>query len=153
MNINFDCSTCSKHPENSIPIARILDKIDRLFRRNDLVEVGNVLDYWENEARRIHDDRALLEILNEKIGFYRRTADKEKGLASVNEAFALIEKLQIYGLESSGTVYLNGATTMKAFGKPREAIEYYEKARSIYLRTLTENDFRLAAFYNNISSA
>ena len=71
MNINFDCSTCSKLSQNSIPITRILDKLDRLFSKNNLTEAGKVLDYWEDEARRIHDERALLEILNEKIGFYR----------------------------------------------------------------------------------
>jgi len=153
MNENFKCSSCSKESYKTVPIARVMEKLDELFSRNDLPAVGRLLDYWENEARIINDSRGLIEILNEKIGYYRRTSEKEKGLASVYEAFELIEKLNATELVSSATVYLNGATTLKSFGKTLEAMPYYDKAERIYLRELGENDFRLAAFYNNVSSA
>ena len=153
MNEKFGCTTCSKESYDIVPIARVLEKIDSLFQRNDLDGAGRVLDYWENEARRLNDERGLLEILNEKIGFYRRTNEKTSALNAVSEAFALIDKLGICGQQSTGTVYLNGATTMKAFGEAERAMVYYEKARDIYKKTLPDNDFRLAAFYNNVSSA
>lgn len=153
MDINFGCSTCSKESYATIPIARIIEKLDLLFGKNDLDSVGKLLDYWDGEARKLGDERGLLEILNEKIGYYRRTNDRERGLRSVEDAFALIDKIGADNNESSGTVYLNGATTMKAFGKTREAMPYYEKARQIYEKTLPENDFKIAAYYNNVSSA
>ena len=153
MDINFGCSTCSKESYATIPIARIIEKLDLLFDKNDLDSVGKLLDYWDGEARNLGDERGLLEILNEKIGYYRRTNDRERGLRSVEDAFALIDKIGADNSESSGTVYLNGATTMKAFGKTREAMPYYEKARQIYEKTLPENDFKFAAYYNNVSSA
>lgn len=149
----FGCTSCSKESYDIVPIARVLEKIDSLFQRNDLPGVGRILDYWDSEARRLNDERGLLEILNEKIGFYRRTNEKELALSSVKEAFSIIDKLGLEGLQSTGTVYLNGATTMKAFGETESAMRYYEMAREIYQKTLPENDFRLAAFYNNISSA
>ena len=153
MSDNFGCTTCSKESYDTVPIARVLEKIDSLFQRNDLAGVGRILDYWGGEARRLNDERGLLEILNEKIGYYRRTGEKELALSSVKEAFSIIEKLGLEGLQSTGTIYLNGATTMKAFGETEAAMRYYEIAREIYQKTLPENDFRLAAFYNNISSA
>lgn len=153
MDRNFECTTCSKESYEIVPIARILERIDALFAKNDLDAVGRILDYWDEEARRLNDERGLLEILNEKIGFYRRTNEKMLALKSVEEAFVLIDKLGLYGLQSSGTIYLNGATTMKAFGEVRAAMEYYDRAREIYQHTLSDSDFRLAAFYNNISSA
>ena len=153
MSDKFGCTTCSKESYDIVPIARVIERIDALFQKNDLDSVGRVLDYWDFEARRLGDERGLLEILNEKIGFYRRTNERALGLAAVNEAFAIIDKLGLEGLQSTGTVYLNGATTMKAFGEVGAAMSYYEKAREIYQDTLPENDFRLAAFYNNISSA
>ena len=149
----FGCTTCSKESYDIVPIARVLEKIDSLFQRNDLDGVGRILDYWDSEARRLNDERGLLEILNEKIGFYRRTNEKKFALDAVKEAFALIDKLGLYGLQSTGTIYLNGATTMKAFGETDAAMHYYEKASEIYHSTLPKNDFRLAAFYNNVSSA
>lgn len=153
MEKDFECTSCSKESYNIVPIARILERIDALFARDDLEAVRRVLDYWDAEARRLNDERGLLEILNEKIGFYRRTNEKELALNAVKTAFELIDKLGLYGLESSGTIYLNGATTMKAFGEVDSAMSYYDKAREIYQNTLSDNDFRLAAFYNNVSSA
>lgn len=147
------CKGCSKESYDTIPISRVISKLDELFATNDLDAVGRLLEYWEREARNLLDERGLLEILNEEIGYYRRTNDKEKALSAVSEAFELIEKLGFGNSESSGTVYLNGATTMKAFGRAYEAMEYYEKAKNIYLSHLSPNDYRMAAFYNNISSA
>ena len=147
------CKSCSKESYETIPIMRIMQKLDEHFATNDLVSVGKLLAYWEREARNLSDDRGLLEILNEEIGYFRRTGEKEEALRAVSEAFALIESLSLEENESSGTVYLNGATTMKAFGKTAEAMEYYAKAKAVYEKTLSPNDYRLAAFYNNISSA
>ena len=153
MDVDFNCTSCSKEVQDIVPIARVLERIDALFEKNDIDAVGRVLDYWDSEARRLKDERGLLEILNEKIGYYRRTGEKELALAAVDEAFALIDKLALFGLQSTGTVYLNGATTMKAFGETESAMRYYDKAKDIYQKTLPHNDFRLAAFYNNVSSA
>ena len=153
MNDNMHCKSCSKESYSMVPTARIMEKLNELFSKNDLPAVGRLLAYWENEARILHDDRGLLEILNELIGYYRRTSEKEKGLAAVNEAFTLIEQKGICDTVSSGTVYLNGATTMKSFGKTAEAMPYYEKARGIYEKHLDADDYKFAALYNNISSA
>ncbi len=147
------CDVCSNESYDIVPTARILEKLDRLFEKNDLESVARVLDYWDGEARRLGDLRGLIEILNEKIGYYRRTGDKIRGMVSVKEAFELIEALGLENTESAGTVYLNGATTLKSFGELDMAMQYYEKARGIYENTLFEKDYRLAAFYNNISSA
>jgi tetratricopeptide (TPR) repeat protein len=153
MNENVSCSSCSKESYKSIPLARVFDKLNALFAKNDLASVGRTLDFWENEARSLNDLRGLLEILNEKIGYYRRTSEKDKALSSVREAFDLIEKKGIGDPISTGTVYLNGATTMKAFDLAEDAMPYYEKARAIYESNLEEDDYRIAALYNNMSSA
>ena len=153
-NMNdMGCTSCSKEPSRAIPTARIFETLNELFSKNDLPAVGRLLSYWESEARALRDERGLLEILNEQIGYYRRTADAEKGLAVVAEAFELIETKQVCDTVSAGTIYLNGATTMKSFGKTAEAMLYYEKAREIYEQTLDADDYKLAALYNNVSSA
>ena len=153
MENKIGCSSCSKESYDVIPTVRILGKLDELFSRNDLDAVGRLLDYWVKEAKNLGDERGLLEMLNEEIGYFRRTGESEKGIKAVRDAFTLIEKLDAEEHLSSATVYLNGATTMKAFGKAREAMEYYEKARKIYEKNLEPGDYRLAAYHNNISSA
>ena len=76
------CKGCSKESYVTIPTARVIAKLDELFSTNDLAAVGRLLEYWEREARNLGDDRGLLEILNEEIGYYRRTAEKDKALAA-----------------------------------------------------------------------
>lgn len=153
MNENYGCNSCSKETFKVIPLSRVMAKLDELFSRNDLPAVGRTLDYWESEARALKDERGLLEILNEKIGYFRRTGEKDKAIEAVNSAFSLIEKHAIGDPISYGTVYLNGATTLKAFGLPEEAMPYYDKALALYKENLECDDYRLAAFYNNVSSA
>lgn len=148
-----NCKSCSKESYAKVPIARVTEKLNELFARNDLDAVGRLLAYWENEARILRDERGLLEILNEQIGYYRRTGERDKALAAVKEAFLLIEENGLKDLVSSATVFLNGATTMKAFGLASEAMSYYEAARKIYEKELDSDDYRLAAFHNNVSSA
>ena len=65
----------------------------------------------------------------------------------------MIQNKGIGDAVSIGTIYLNGATTMKAFGLAEDAMQYYEKAKIIYEENLEEDDYRIAALYNNMSSA
>ena len=83
------CESCSKEKQDRVPIRRVIEKLDEHFSRNDLAGAGRLLSYWEKEARLIGDMRGLLEILNEEIGYFRRTGEKERGLAAVSEAFAI----------------------------------------------------------------
>jgi hypothetical protein len=147
------CESCSKEKQDRVPIRRVVEKLDEHFSRNDLAGAGRLLSYWEREARLSGDTRGLLEILSEEIGYFRRTGEKERGLAAVSEAFALMEEHGLGNSVSGGTIYVNGATTMKAFGRAAEALPYYERARRIYEAELPPDSYLLAALCNNTASA
>lgn len=149
--IEQKCCCSNENPE-SIPIIRVIEKLDRLFSRNDLQGAGRVLEYWEKEARAISDMRGLCEILSEEVGYFRRTGEKEKGLAAVEECLKLLNCLDNECV-SCATIYLNCATTMKAFGKAKESLQYYEKAKKIYESLLPDDDCKLAGLYNNFATA
>lgn len=144
---------CCKEPTGSIPILRIIDKLDSLFAKNDLAEAKRLLEYWEGEARALGDMRGLVEILSEQVGFYRSSGEKEKGLKAAEEAISILDEDDNSDSVANATIYLNCATTMKAFDEVKEAMPYYEKAKDIYERMLPEDDFRLAGFYNNYATA
>ncbi len=135
-----------------MPINRVLDKLDELAAANDNEGMERVLAYWENEARNLGDMKGLLAILSEAVGHYRHEGQEEKGLAAVYEALRLLEE---DGTEctSNATIYLNCATTLKAFGRAEEALPYYERAKSVYERLLPADDFKLAGLYNNYAMA
>ena len=146
------CS-CSKEPIGTIPSVRVIDKIDEMFEKDDLQGAKRVLEYWEKEAKALNDTKGLLEVLSEQIGLYRKLGDKEKGLAAVDEALAILACSGTCSSVGDATIYLNCATTMKAFGKAKEAIKYYEIAKERYEKSLEKDDYRLAGLYNNYATA
>lgn len=147
-----ECSSCSKEPLRTIPIARIIDKIDSLFDKNDVEEAGRILDYWEKEAKSLGDDKGLLEIYSEELGYYRKVNNREKGLSAVEGALSILTNLDKESVPNA-TIYLNCATTLKAFGKVNDAIKYYNIAKAVYEKSLEKDDFRLAGLYNNFATA
>ena len=52
-----------------INIARFIERLDGCFNRNDMKAARECIEYWEAEARRLGDDRGLLPVLNEAVGF------------------------------------------------------------------------------------
>ena len=50
MSIDEKCC-CVKEPIGTIPIGRIIDKLDVLFGHNEMEKAGELLRYWEAEAR------------------------------------------------------------------------------------------------------
>ena len=146
------CSGCSKEQQNKVPIFRVLSKLDELFSRNDLPGAARLLDYWSREADMLGDQRGKLEILNEQIGLYRRTNERDKALAAVQSALRIMEREHLQSGVSAGTIYVNIATTLKAFGKVEDGMPYYQKADEIY-QNAQVSDFKKAALNNNMASA
>lgn len=145
------CS-CVKEPIGTIPIIRIIQKLDSLFNSNDYEEAGRVLVYWEKEAKALNDIKGLSEILSEEIGYFRKVNNKEEGLRVVEEALSILECSDVADSVSNATIYLNCATTLKAFGQADRAINYYLIAKDVYERLLDKTDFRLAGLYNNMAT-
>ena len=144
--------SCGK-PTGTIPVSRIIEKVDGFFDRNDYEEAGRLLVYWRNEAASLGDARGELAMENELVGYYRKQNDKEKGLASVSRALFLTEKLGQGENASGATVILNCATAYKAFGQPNEAMELYLCAEKIYKKVLSPSDTRFGGLYNNMALA
>lgn len=144
---------CSKEGSANIPFGRVLDKLDAFYSKNDLNGAERLLDYWSEEAKKINDQRGLLEILSEYVGLYRRTLNREKGLAVCSEAIGIIYGNGLEQTVSGSTILLNCATTMKSFGMTDQAMKYYEQAEKIFKENLDENDKRMAGLCNNKATA
>ena len=136
-----------------IPIRHVIDKLDRALARGDYAEGMRLLDYWTSEARALGDEDGELSVTSEMLGLSRRVNDREKGLAAIDRALALIDKSGLSDTVSGATVLLNAATTRKHFGDPAGAIPLYRKAESVYLARLDQSDERLGGLYNNFASS
>ncbi len=142
------------HPEKaSLPLRRILDKLDSYLDRNDYAAAERHLRYWLSEAEACHDSRGRLALLNEQIGLYRKTDRGPECLAAISEALALADPPDTADTVTCATTLINAATGYKAFGKAAEALPLYRRARSIYEGALDRDDERLGGLYNNMALA
>ncbi len=158
-DLKFDMQPCcdgnvdNKNKGKRIDVRRIIEKLDSFFDKNDLASAGRLLEYWRGEAAMYGDASGELSIVSEMIGYYRKTLEKEKALEAVSRATELVHKLKNENTVSAATVYLNAATTLKAFGKAAEAMPLYENAYNIYKENLDGSDPRFGGFYNNVGLA
>lgn len=136
-----------------IPLAQIIDECDCFFNSNQMQEVGKHLRYWLEQARKLHDHESELSLLSELMGHYRMQSDPERGLQAVYDGFELMKKLNMAHSASAGTILINGATALQAFGRVDEALQYYAEAFRCYGETLPPDDWRFAGLLNNMASA
>ncbi len=140
-------------PLGTVPVGRVIAKVDALFGKNDCAEAGRVLERWRAEAVALRDRRGELAMESELVGYYRKQGQKDKGLASCARALALVEELEQGSMASGATVFINCATAYKAFGMASEAIPLYRRAEAVYNEALSPDDPRFGGLYNNMALA
>lgn len=145
------CATCGNPMK--IDIERIKNKLDIHFDKKEFDQADRLLKYWIEEAKNSNDKKAELEIQNEYMGFLRKTNRKEEAIACANRALNIVNELGLDENVSGATILLNIATVYKAFGNPKIAISYFNKAKEVYEKNLKENDKKLAGLYNNMALA
>ena len=136
-----------------ISVTNFIKELDSFFAKEDLQGAGRCLLEWRRRVVSLNDKKGELTVLNEMIGYYRQTRDEKEGLGAISAAFGLIDELKMAEKPAAGTIFLNGATTMKSFGKSAEAMEFYKKAMQNYRINLNENNPLFAGLYNNMALA
>ena len=136
-----------------IPIDRVLKKLDEYLDKKDFDAAEKHLRYWEADAKAIRDMRGLLTVINEQIGFYRKSCREAEAIAAAERALKLADENGLSGTATMGTTLINAATAYKAFGQAEKALPLYEKAKEIYESALRSDDRRLGGLYNNMALA
>ena len=116
----------------TIPMNRVMERLDRLNAANDPAGARRHLLYWLEEARLAGDERAQLTICNELMGMFRLAGDGDNAIKCAEEAIALVDRLGIGDTVAAGTVHVNCGTVYTAFGRPSDAMKHYESAAAIY---------------------
>ena len=79
----FDSSAYTGKAE-TIPVRRVLEKVDDYLGRNDYDSAERTLLYWLGEARRGGDGRGELSVRNELMGLYRKQGRGEEAVAQAD---------------------------------------------------------------------
>ena len=134
-----------------VPQQRIRDRMDDYMSRRDYAGAERHLLYWLNEARAGGDQRGELMVLNELVGHYRKTAERDKAMACAADAVKLLDALDMRGSISEGTTCVNIATMMNAFGENAQAIALFGRAREAYESSPATEPQLLGGLYNNMA--
>ncbi len=140
-------------PLRTVPVGRVLEKLDEHLVRDDWAAAERHLDYWLAEAKDAHDEKAELAIQGERMGLFRKRGRREEALAAVREAIRLIESLGMEETVSGATAFVNIATVYKTFGESDKALPFFRQALPVYEAQLSEDDARLGGLCNNMALA
>ncbi len=149
----LDMDRSADRPAFSVPLGRVIEKLDEYLGRNDWPGAERHLKYWLAEAKAGRDRRGELAIRNEMMGYYRKSSREEQAREAMSEALRLLDELGMTENIIAGTTYVNAATVCKSFGHADEALPWFEKARALYEKELPESDGRLGGLYNNMALA
>ncbi len=131
----------------------IIKELDEHLSRNDYESARAHLLRFLSRAEENCDNAAKLLIFNELMGLCRKLGEEENALKFASLALALIGEMGIDQNIGAATTYLNSATVYKAFGRAKDAVPLFEKARKIYESSLNKTDPRLGGLYNNMALA
>lgn len=135
-----------------ISVPEIIEKVDAFYASDNYIAVRDCLEENLKKARELNDTAGELAMLSELLGCYRYTQDEDRAMRIVPEAFELVKQMGLEGTATAGTVFCNGATTLKEFGRAAEALPYYKVASRAYSETLDPHDYRFASLFNNMGT-
>lgn len=134
----------------------ILPAVDRLFDDNNPKGAENYMLSMLSKSKNTDNISMELTVLNELIGYYRQTSEKDQLISTINNAFYDLEKLNEKDTLRFATVSLNAANAYRSVGSLEDAAKYYEITEKIYNEhisrgLLDEDDMLVAGLHNNMS--
>lgn len=140
-----------KSADKKLDMEGILARVDAFFEANQGEEAERLMRESAALAVQEQDDEGLLQLLNELIGYYRETGQKENVFQIAPRAIAQAEKMGLAGTIPYATTLLNAATAYRACGRLRESEGYYLKVQEIYREQLEPGNMLVAGLKNNIA--
>lgn len=132
-------------------INKVLMEYDNMFGVHTMEEIEDFLVRTLDKAYEEQDEYSALSLMNEMVGFYRDTCQKEKGLSICSRLIALMNKLNLGGTIDYATSLINVANAYRAFGLFDKSLEAFEDVERIYRDKLPAGEFNYASLYNNWS--
>ncbi len=134
-----------------LDLSAITKQVDSLLDENKGQEAENLMKESIVQAVREEDDSALLSLLNELIGYYRETSQREASYQLADQAKLLLGRMGLEGTIPYATTLLNIANAYRAGGRLSDSMAHYQEVVEIYRKLLAPDDMLVASLHNNIS--
>jgi len=137
-------------------IQKVLAQVDVYFEENKGAEAETLMLESVALAVKEQDDDSLLQLLNELLGYYRETSQKENAMKMAEQAIAQAKRMGLYGTVPYATTLLNVATACRACGRLEESMEYYRQVQELYESQQEKGEMEpdsmyMASLKNNMS--
>ena len=130
---------------------QILEQYDSMFGKNSLTEIEAYLVHTIKKAEEEAEKGICITLLNEIIGFYRDTTQKEKALHYCEQLKKILKEMNLEGRIDYATSLLNVANAYRQFGLFEESLRLYRVVEDTYEGQVKKTDFMYASLYNNWS--
>ena len=130
-------------------VEAVLRKMDDAIAENRGGEVEGILTEAIHDAVEEGDDGALLQLLNELLGYYREVGRTEDSYQIADTILGVAEHMGLNGSLPYATCLLNIANAYRAGGRLVESLEYYKEVERIYKEVLPEKSLLAASLLNN----
>ncbi len=132
-------------------IEKVLGQVDALYEENKGAEAERLMQESIAAAVGEQDDESLLQLLNELLGYYRETSQKENAFRIAGQAIAQAERMGLKGTLPYATTLLNVANAFRAGGRLSESLALYQEVQRLYEELLAPDHMFMAGLQNNIS--
>lgn len=151
-SLGVSCQLQGRKKEGgALDIQEILAQVDAFYAENKGEEAEGLMCRAIGQAVREENDECVLQLLNELLGYYRETSQKEKVFQIAEQAIAQAKRMGLEGSIPYATTILNVATAYRACGRLQESLEYYGQVQEIYDRLLEPDSMFMAGLKNNVS--
>lgn len=135
-----------------IELRGYLARYDALMARGEKAAAGDVLRAALTEAEAADDRHSCLSLYSELMGYCRQAGLRDEGMAAIDSGLRLLRELGQEGTLTAGTILINAATALSAFGEHRRALGNFQEAFRCYGKSLPPADQRWAALMNNMAA-
>ena len=126
-------------------------ELDKIYDEYQGQGVEEFLLAKAEEALTTVDTPALVQLLNELIGYYREHSEYEKCISYCVRLQSIVEQSELKDTMAHATTLLNIATCLRAAGLLKEANAMYQQVKSYYDANLAPDSMLFASLYNNMS--
>lgn len=132
-------------------INEILQQVDECYAQNRGQDAEGIMLQGIELATREGNDEALLQLLNELLGYYRETGRVEESYVVAERAIVQAENMGLVGTIPYATTLLNVANAYRAGGRLQDSMDCYTHVGKVYEGILAPDNILVASLENNRS--
>lgn len=128
------------------------EKLDELYAHHDTAAIEKYMTESLEQARAENDTGAITAVGNELAGFYRVSGKIDQAITLSQEVLRKLKDMGQETTENFAAALQNAASVLTVAGEKETAMEMYETCKKILEYRGLQQDYRMAALYNNISA-